>query len=117
MGKEVLLILQPWSPPESYLKSLSDISPGIRVITYKTTMYAKEVPKEISDETWSEVTVLFTWNLLPTKEQAPNLRYVQLLSAGCNQILGKPIFEETKIDFCTSNGVHPYVVPWVSRAL
>lgn len=104
---EVLLILLPWEPGSQYVSNLENISPGVKVITIKTTMYQDEVPKEISDETWKTVTVLFTWKLLPKKEQVPNLRYVQLLSAGCNQLFGKPVFEETDITFCTSNGVHP----------
>ena len=107
MSGEVLLILQPWAPPEDYLRHLSQVSPGIRVITHMTAMYDTEVPKDISDETWATVTILLTWKLFPTKEQAPNLRYVQLLSAGYNHVFRLPIFEETNISFCTANGIHP----------
>lgn len=107
MSNEVLFVLAPWTPPEDYVRSLSQISPGITVITYECGSYDTELPTDISQETWAKVTVLLTWRLFPTKEQAPNLRYVQLLSAGCNHIVGKPIFEETDIAFCTANGVHP----------
>jgi hypothetical protein len=107
MTGEVLLVLLPWAPRKEYVDNMSQISPGIRVITYKTAMYDTEVPKEIPNETWETVTVLLTWKLFPTKEQAPKLRYVQLLSAGCDQLFGLPIFEETDIAFCTASGVHP----------
>jgi hypothetical protein len=79
---EVLLILVPWDPPTSFLESLPTISPGIRVIAHKTNRDDTIVPAGISPEIWKTVTVLFTWRWFPAKEQAPNLRYVQLLSAG-----------------------------------
>lgn len=104
---EVLLVLVPWALSEDYLRQVSSIGSGIRVITHKTSQHDTEVPKDISDETWATVTILLTWRLIPTKEQAPNLHYVQLLSAGCNHVIGLPIFEETNISFCTANGVHP----------
>ncbi|KIX05809.1 uncharacterized protein Z518_03781 [Rhinocladiella mackenziei CBS 650.93] len=107
MSGEVLLVLLPWAPPDDYVQNLAQISPGIRVITHKTGVYEKEVPQEISNKTWAMATILLTWRIFPTKEQAPNLRYVQLISAGCNQVFGLPIFEETDIPFCTANGVHP----------
>lgn len=107
MAKEVLLILMYWVPSKAYLERLAQISPGIEIKLYQNSMYDKEIPKDITPEIWAEVTVLLTWKLLPSKEQVPNLRYVQLISAGCNQILGLPIFEETDIAFCTANGIHP----------
>ncbi|EXJ86917.1 D-3-phosphoglycerate dehydrogenase [Capronia epimyces CBS 606.96] len=113
-SENVLLVLLHWAPSEEYISSLSRISPGIRVIVHQTAMYDTEVPKEITDETWASVTILLTWKLVPAKEQAPNLRYVQLISAGCNQLFGQPIFEQTDIAFCTANGVHPpQIAEWV----
>lgn len=105
---EVLLSILPFEPSPEYISQLEGISPGIKVISVKTPLSAREVPKEISDETWRTVTVLLTLFVFPTKEQAPNLRYVQLISAGCNHVFGNPLFEETEIAFCTANGVHPY---------
>lgn len=104
---EVLLILMPWEVPSSFTENLPTISPGIEVITHLTVRGALEVPVEISQDVWDRVTVLFTWNEVPSKEQAPKLQYVQLLSAGCNHMMGTPIFDETDVVFCTANGVHP----------
>lgn len=113
-SSEVLLVITPWTPLPEWVASLEKLTPGVEVITHETAMYATELPSEISPETWKRVTVLLTWKLLPTKEQAPNLKYVQLQSAGCNQALGLPIFEETDIAFCTANGVHPpQIAEWV----
>ncbi|KAJ0345322.1 hypothetical protein COL154_011236 [Colletotrichum chrysophilum] len=108
-SKDFLLILMPWTPDPAWVASL-----GMPVESRKIGMYQTELPSDISPETWAKVTILFTWKLFPTKEMVPNLKYCQLLSAGCNQILGLPLFEETAIDFCTSNGTHPpQIAEWV----
>jgi hypothetical protein len=53
------------------------------------------------------VTYGMTYNVLPTRELAPKLQYMQLCSAGANHIHRLPLYEETDIAFCTANGVHP----------
>ncbi|KAF4871552.1 D-2-hydroxyacid dehydrogenase [Colletotrichum siamense] len=108
-SKDFLLILMPWTPDPAWVANL-----GMPVESRKIGMYQTELPSDISPETWAKVTILFTWKSFPTKEMVPNLKYCQLLSAGCNQILGLPLFEETTIDFCTSNGTHPpQIAEWV----
>ncbi|KAE8367970.1 D-isomer specific 2-hydroxyacid dehydrogenase [Aspergillus caelatus] len=111
---EVLLSIAPWDLPVSFLESLPTISPGIRVITYKRDMQDTEMPPDISQETWNSITILLTWNYVPTKEQVPNLRYVQLHTAGCNHIADTTLFKDSDVSFCTANGVHPpQIAEWV----
>ncbi|KAJ3492998.1 hypothetical protein NLG97_g5010 [Lecanicillium saksenae] len=51
---------------------------------------------------------------LPPVEQAKKLQLVQLTSAGADGIIGRPIFEDTKIAFCTASGIHgPQIAEWV----
>lgn len=107
MGSELLLVLVHFKPSAEYIDKIRLDNPGMGVLAAQTGYNDGKIPTEVSDDIWAKVTVLLTWGSLPSKEQAPNLRYVQLLSAGCNQIFGKPIFEETDVAFCTSNGVHP----------
>lgn len=62
---------------------------------------------EIPDEIWQQTEILFTFaHLLPTREQAPRLRWVHLLSAGADRALDNPLFQ-TETLFTTSSGVHP----------
>ncbi|KAF2180869.1 NAD(P)-binding protein [Zopfia rhizophila CBS 207.26] len=61
----------------------------------------------IPSEVLANTKVLLTWKVFPKKEQVPKLQYVQLLSAGCNQIQGLPFFKESDVAFCTANGAHP----------
>jgi phosphoglycerate dehydrogenase-like enzyme len=107
-GGEVLMVLMPWSPPQSYVDHVKTVSPGIEVISHPIGMYDAEVPASISAETWATVTVLLTWKTFPSRKLAPKLKYVQLSSAGCNQIEGKDLFDEgTGVRVCTASGVHP----------
>lgn len=105
---EVLLVLMAWDLPSWFTEKLPVTSPGIELIVHRTIRGATEVPDDIPQDVWDRVTVLFTWNEVPPIEKAPRLQYVQLLSAGCNHMIGKPIFDKTDVAFCTANGVHPY---------
>ncbi|PWY89213.1 hypothetical protein BO70DRAFT_285863 [Aspergillus heteromorphus CBS 117.55] len=113
-AQEVVLILTPWTPPAEWVSDLIRIIPNVRVVSHEISRTDTELPAEISAEAWKEVTVLFTWRLFPSRELAPNLQYVQLLSAGCNHVIGLPLFEDTDIAFCTANGVHPpQMTEWI----
>lgn len=61
----------------------------------------------IPDDLWQQVEVLYTSFAmpLPTPEQAPRLRWVQLYSAGPDQILEHPLFASSTI-FTTTSGIH-----------
>lgn len=113
-SSETLLIMVPFRPDPSWIVSLEKSVPGIKVHVHPTEMSQKTLP-DLPADLWRSITALYTWKLFPTKEQAPNLRYVQLHSAGCNQILGLPLFEHVDdVAFCTSNGVHPpQIAEWV----
>lgn len=104
---ETLLILMPWEPSVTWISSLPEINPGIKVIYHKTKHGAYDIPDDVPAETWNATTVLFTWRAFPPPELVPNLQYVQLLSAGANHILEKDLFAKTDVAFCTCNGVHP----------
>ncbi|PYH66966.1 D-isomer specific 2-hydroxyacid dehydrogenase family protein [Aspergillus vadensis CBS 113365] len=112
--QEFLLILMPCAFPDKWIDSLKSAVPHMRIEKREIDRFATELPADISPETWKEVTALFTWKLLPPKELAPSLQYVQLLSAGCNHVMGTPLFDETDVAFCTANGVHPpQITEWV----
>jgi phosphoglycerate dehydrogenase-like enzyme len=56
---------------------------------------------------WHDVEVLYTSfaTPLPSPEQVPRLRWVQLYSAGPDPILNQPLFQ-TSVIFTTASGVH-----------
>lgn len=103
-----ILVLTPWDTPQEYLAGLRSRFPDLEVTVHKQQWDVIVYDDPIPESCWDGVTILVTGSCLPTLEQAPKLQFVQLLSAGANFILDKPLFTDTDIAFCTSNGVHGY---------
>jgi len=83
-----------------WLERLRSLSPTLRIEQWSTR-------SAIPDELWQEVEILYTSfaTTLPSPEQAPRLRWVQLYSAGPDPILNHPLFQ-TPVIFTTASGVH-----------
>ena len=84
-----------------WLERLQNVSSDLRI-----ERYSADDLSAIPDNIWREVEILYTfgWNL-PSPERVPNLRWVQLYSAGINQIQSQPLFKSDVI-FTTSSGIH-----------
>lgn len=112
-----LLIVTAVGAPAAYLENLKATFPDLEIDTHILSGRFLNKPQEVEQvppEKWKDVTILVTFNVLPTPEQAPKLEYVQLFSAGVNHITKLPIFTDTDIDFCTANGVHgPQITEWI----
>lgn len=59
----------------------------------------------IAGTLWEQAEVLYTTTDLPAPAQAPQLRWVQLYSAGADGVVGQPLFQ-TPVIFTTTSGVH-----------
>ena len=84
---------------EEQLQSLRDVSPSLEV-----SQVTRRTPEEMLPYL-AEPEVLYTYHADFLPEQAPNLKWVQLSSAGVNHLLGKPIMESDTI-ITTSSGIH-----------
>ena len=105
-----LLIFVPWTPKQAYLDGLKQSHPDLEIVCRETVGFSSsDLPVGVPADFWDDVTVLLTWLVIPSPQLAPKLEYVQLLSAGCNHVVDKPLYKETDVAFCTANGVHPYV--------
>jgi phosphoglycerate dehydrogenase-like enzyme len=66
---------------------------------------------DISAEIWQRTEILITLGSgIPRKEQAPNLRWVHLYSAGADNVINNPLFEDPSIALTTSSGVHSIII-------
>lgn len=101
-----LLILTPWRPTEDFFDRLRSEHPGLEVVYHALDWQAKKPGSDFPEKEWEDVTILLTGSALPSREAAPKLAYVQLMSAGANHILENPLFLKTDVAFCTANGVH-----------
>lgn len=101
-----LLLLSPWPTPDSAVEALRARFPDLGVVVRQQGFEDGNPYSLVTKEEWKDVTILLTGSALPDKADAPRVQYVQLLSAGSNHIVEKPLFKETEIPFCTANGVH-----------
>ncbi|KAJ6788948.1 hypothetical protein PWT90_05200 [Aphanocladium album] len=100
-----LLLSDSRALPENALTRLRSSFPDLKV-----QPFSKD-----DAEPWADTTLALGNSFsLPSIEQAKRLEFVQLSSAGADGIIGKPIFDDTEISFCTASGVHgPQISEWV----
>ena len=115
--KDHVLFTLPFGEPKETLHKLSAKFPQ-NEFTWAPVPYAvahKEIEDALPPETFKDTTILVTFSGLPKhKEDAPNLKILQLVSAGSNHIQDTWIWEDEKIEVCTASGIHgPQIAEWV----
>lgn len=83
--------------PDELIARLREVSPRLHVEHYFPN---------IPDRAMENAEILFTTQPLPKPEQAPNLRWIQLYSAGANHVMDAPIMQVEDIDVTTTSGIH-----------
>ena len=78
--------------PEDLVARLRNVSPRLHFTVQKA-----EKPEDISAELWKRVEVLYTNNVLPKPEQAPNLRWIQFHWAGVDHAVAHPILRQPDV--------------------
>lgn len=96
----VVLITAPIE--EQWLERLKSLSPDLQIEQWDNRP-SREIPASL----WQVVEILYASfaTRLPTPEQVPQLRWVQLYSAGPDRVLDQPLFA-SKVIFTTASGVH-----------
>ncbi|CAD0082539.1 unnamed protein product [Aureobasidium vineae] len=115
--KEAVLVTLPMQKPDAAIEKLQNKFPHLK-ITYRNVPWTKDraqLEEAMPKELWREATVLLTLSALPPKpEDAPLLDFIQLFSAGSNQLTSHPIYTDTDIPIATASGVHgPQIAEWV----
>ena len=100
LGERVVLVTARMEP--QWLERLRKEWPKLR--------FEKRSPRadeHIPEELWREVEMLYMSyaTSLPTPEQAPHLRWVQLYSAGADYLFKRPLFQGD-VTFTSASGVH-----------
>lgn len=103
-----LLILGPWRvpPPPAQVAHIQARFPDLVIEVRKQLCTSPLDSEEDQEQLWKDVTILVTQGELPEAAQAPRLQYVQLWTAGAEQVVKKPMFKNMEINFCTASGVH-----------
>ena len=82
---------------DAIINRLREVSPRLHIERHYPT---------VPDKVWATVDILFTTNIFPTSEQAPNLRWIQLYSAGINHAASQPILSADNVEVTTASGIH-----------
>ena len=85
--------------PDALIDSLRAVSPRL-VVEHRTA----QTLEELGDAVWPGVEVLYTTMLMPSPEQAPDVRWVQGHFAGVEQFLDHPLFRRAALT--TTSGIH-----------
>ena len=84
----------------------------------KLTVIPTSDPAAIPAERWAEAEVLYTWDVLPEPDQAPNLKWVQFGSAGVDPYLGLPLLQRDDLLFTSMSGaITSQIAEYVLMAL
>jgi len=84
---------------DEHLQRLRDVSPALEVSQVTCRTPGEMLPYLVEPE------VLYTYRVDFLPEQAPNLKWIQLSSAGVDHLLGTPIMQ-SDIILTTSSGIH-----------
>jgi phosphoglycerate dehydrogenase-like enzyme len=83
------------------LDSFRDVSDRIEILYYPVNQ-ARDVP----DDVWARVNVLYTIDVVPEPAQAPKLRWIHAHNAGIEHLLDQSILQTEGVLLTTSSGIH-----------
>jgi phosphoglycerate dehydrogenase-like enzyme len=105
---EPIHVLSTLSFPDELLDRLRAVSPRL-VVAQHNAASVDEVPPQL----WDQVEVLYTFSAVPDPARIPRLRWVQLHSAGVNQVLNTPLWSSDVV-ITTTSGIHaPNIAEYV----
>ena len=85
---------------DDLVERLRSLSPRLNIVKHEARA-ADEI-----EHLMGEIDVLYTWQAIPTVEQAPRLQWVQLHSAGIDPILDYPLYTQSDVIFTNTSGIH-----------
>lgn len=86
---------------EALLEKLGEVSATLNIV-HRPARTVTEIPPDV----WDDVEILLTGSVLPDRETAPNLRWVQVASAGVDRFVTKALFEGGAVMLTNTSGMH-----------
>jgi phosphoglycerate dehydrogenase-like enzyme len=69
-------------------------------------LHIEQYHPNVPDSAWEKAEVLYTNRPAPTPQQAPNLKWIQLHTAGMEHMIDKPIVTERDMILTSASGIH-----------
>lgn len=82
---------------DEIISRIQEVSDQLNVMHHTTA---------VPDDVWDAAEVLCTARLYPEPSQVPNLRWIQLISAGFNRALREPIANTEQVIVTSASGIH-----------
>lgn len=99
--------------PDELVEQLRKVSPRINITVHK----ARD-PEDVPENIWKRTRVLYTNRVLPSPEQARNLRWIQFHWAGVDHATDEPILREENVIATSLSGAHaPQMAEYVLMML
>ena len=110
-AKEHILFTIPWAEPKALLDKLRKQHPAYSFTWHRTDNTTSPAPSDL----FKPYTILITIGTFPSKpSDAPNLKWIQVFSAGTDRLTNAPIYRDTDITLTTVSGIHgPQIAEWV----
>lgn len=87
--------------PDRLLAQIQQLSENLTIHHYPN-LPAAEIPPEV----WAQSEVLFTFQAIPTPEQAPKLRWLQYFLAGADRLQNSPLLDQSNLVITTMSGAN-----------
>jgi phosphoglycerate dehydrogenase-like enzyme len=87
--------------PEKLQDTMNAVSSRLSVSMHKARS-ANDIPSDV----WEQTHVLYSGGILPSPEQAPNLKWVQFHFAGVDRVVNEPILQRKDLLITTLSGTH-----------
>jgi phosphoglycerate dehydrogenase-like enzyme len=84
---------------DEQIAKLSNVSPRLRIKALRAS-HTSEVPAD----DWKQAEILYTSQVIPTPEQAPNLRWIQFHWAGVDHAIDEPILAKPDLVATSMSG-------------
>ncbi|KAI2466339.1 hypothetical protein F4781DRAFT_434500 [Annulohypoxylon bovei var. microspora] len=118
LSNDVLAIFVPYPETPGFIERLTNHFKGLQVRWIKSTTSPLITPRaeDLDVTAWDGVTLLATF-MPPPAEFLPKVRFVQLNTAGIDRWPKHATYQDEKVIFSTSNGVHAtQIAEWVIGA-
>jgi phosphoglycerate dehydrogenase-like enzyme len=97
MAQEPIHVIVAMNFSDELMARLQAVSPRLHIVRHFPT---------IPENAWGDIEVLYTLRDFPDPAQAPHLRWIQMHSAGVDNVIKQPIIRAEDMNVTTSSGIH-----------
>ncbi len=105
-GEKLLMFLGD-APDPDWIAKIEAKYPGLEVKWARSYANGAPVPAESYGDMWDGVTLLCCWWFPPPPSLVPNVKFVQITSAGADPWFKHATYLDPKVVFCNGRGTNP----------